>query len=191
MADGQGDGEAGVKASGSGRSVEAELEPFVRNAPRGTAVDVGFGDGDSLGLLIRLGYGPVYGYEVDPDCVASARRRFGGSETDLHLRTDDAIRMEVVPDGSVDLMIVHNTLQYLPLEPLAATVRHVMRPGGRLVGHVPRPVLPPSPASARVTPRRQTLVAAVLPAQRRAIGHLSCHWSPADAAGGGSRDGLV
>jgi len=45
VADGQGDGEAGVKASGSGRSVEAELEPFVRNAPRGTAVDVGFGDG--------------------------------------------------------------------------------------------------------------------------------------------------
>jgi hypothetical protein len=36
-------------------------------------------------------------------------------------------------------MIVHNTLQYLPVAALAATVRRVMRPGGRLVGHVPRP----------------------------------------------------
>lgn len=121
------------------RSVQADLEPLVRNAPRGTAVEVGYGYGESLELLVELGYGPIYGYELDPDCVESVRARFAGAAADLHLLTGDALAMEVVPDSSVDLMVVHNTLQYLPVERLAATVSRVMRPGGRMVGHVPRP----------------------------------------------------
>ena len=99
-------------------------------------VDVGFGDGESLELLGEMGFGPLYGYEIDSTLVDRARRRLG---PDAQLFATDATPMSELADASAQVIVVINALQYLDLTAFAATVGRVLRPGGHLVGVVPKP----------------------------------------------------
>ena len=117
----------------------AELRPLVAGLERGPAVDLGFGEGETLELLGELGYGPLYGYEIDPDLVDRAQARLDGVGAPARLFTADATSMSELDDASVQLVVVINALQYFDLPALAATVGRVLRSGGHLVGVVPKP----------------------------------------------------
>lgn len=117
----------------------AELQPLVAGLERGPVVDVGFGEGASLELLREMGFGPLYGYEIDPALVARAQERLGGHGAAVRLFATDATPMSGIDDASVELVVVINALQYFDLPALAATVGRVLRPGGHLVGVVPKP----------------------------------------------------
>lgn len=117
----------------------AQLRPLLAGLTPGAALDVGFGDGESLELLAELGYGPLYGYEISEELVGLARERLQGSGVEPHLFAEDATRMAGVPDASIHLAVIHNALQFFDVAALAGTLSRVLRPGGRLVGHVARP----------------------------------------------------
>ena len=117
----------------------AELGPLVAGLERGPVVDVGFGEGESLELLGEMGFGPLYGYEIDPGLVNAAQARLEGHGATVQLFATDATPMSELDDASVQLVVVINALQYFNLPALAATVGRVLRPGGHLVGVVPKP----------------------------------------------------
>ena len=117
----------------------AELGPLLAGLERGAAVDIGFGEGESLEWLAELGYDPLYGYEIGSELVDSARARMQGRGAAVHLFAEDATPMREVADSSVVLVLVINALQYFHVPALAATVGRVLRPGGYLVACVPRP----------------------------------------------------
>ena len=123
----------------AGHDPIAELQPLVAGLQRGPAVDLGFGDGETLELLGEMGFGPLYGYEIDPALVDRAQARLDGLDAPVRLFAADATSMSELEDASVELVVVINALQYFDLPALAAAVRRVLRSGGHLVGVVPKP----------------------------------------------------
>jgi arsenite methyltransferase len=112
-------------------SVEA-LSP----SPGCTALEIGFGGGVGLGLLLeRVGAtGVVEGVEVSRTMLAQARRRFRREVAAGQLRLHEA-GMQRLPllDASVDVLLSTNTIYFVgDLAPAVAEMVRVLRPGGRL-----------------------------------------------------------
>ena len=116
-----------------------QLRPLLADLGPGPALDIGFGDGETLVLLAELGHGPLYGYELSERQVEAARERLRDTGAETRLYSEDATRLAAVPDASVDLVVVQNALQYFEVPALAAAVGRVLRRGGHLVGSVPHP----------------------------------------------------
>lgn len=133
-----------------------ELKPVVRPLPRGTTAEIGFGNGESLAMLAELGFAPLYGYELDTERVAQARRHLEGNGTEAQLYAADATAMTEVPSGSLALVVAQSAIQYFRLSPVAQTVRRVLEPGGHLVVFVARPsfYVAPRHLSAALRSRR-------------------------------------
>jgi arsenite methyltransferase len=102
-----------------------------------TAVDVGFGGGIGLALLMdRVGRsGQVHGVEISSTMLAGARRRFradlGASRLHLH---DAAMDRLPLADASVDGLISTNTVYFIEdLDSAFAEIARVLRPSARAV----------------------------------------------------------
>ena len=101
------------------------------------AVDVGYGGGVGLGLLLdRVGpAGIVHGVELSETMLASARRRFRRQLTDGRLQLHQAsVQRLPLPDGSVAAAVSINTIYFI--DDLDAALRELARvigAGGRLV----------------------------------------------------------
>jgi SAM-dependent methyltransferase len=110
-------------------------------APCSRAIDLGAGQGELLVALQRLGCGAVSGVELSPSQVQQAQ---------LHgctaLVLGDALAtLEGLQDSSLDLVTCFDVFEHLTHDTCAqwfAQIQRVLRPGGRLIGHVPNGLSP-------------------------------------------------
>lgn len=110
-------------------------------APCFRAIDLGAGQGELVVALQRLGCGLTSGVELSPSQVQQAQ---------LHGCTavvlgDALAALEALPDGSLDLVTCFDVFEHLTHGTCAqwfAQIQRVLRPGGRLIGHVPNGLSP-------------------------------------------------
>jgi arsenite methyltransferase len=98
--------------------------------PRDRALDLGFGGGVGLEMLLASGAASVTGVDRSPDMVDAARRRFDG-RVQVAAASVDALPF---PPAAFDRVMSCHTLYFWP-DP-AAGVRELARvvaPGGRVV----------------------------------------------------------
>ncbi|WP_406636199.1 class I SAM-dependent methyltransferase [Amycolatopsis sp. WGS_07] len=104
--------------------------------PGETALDLGFGGGLGLDLLLRAtAGGTVHGAEISETALAKARRRFPKNLAAGRLVLHQAGMAELpLDDGTVDAALTVNTVYFIPdLTPAFAEVARVLARGGRFV----------------------------------------------------------
>ena len=110
-------------------------------APCSRALDLGAGQGELVVALQRLGCGSVSGVELSLSQVQQAQ---------LHgcravVLGDALAALEALPDGSLDLVTCFDVFEHLSHDTCAqwfAQIQRVLRPAGRLIGHVPNGLSP-------------------------------------------------
>ncbi|HEY5722487.1 MAG TPA: class I SAM-dependent methyltransferase [Allosphingosinicella sp.] len=96
-------------------------------------LEVGFGGGGLIAMLLEAGAGKVTGIDASDIMVERARRRFQvqGDRVRLHRASAESFTLA---DGSVDCAISVNSLYFWPdIEAALAELARVVRPGGRLI----------------------------------------------------------
>lgn len=105
-------------------------------ADRGAALlDLGCGDGALLAVARALGYRELRGIDGSAPQVAAARAR--GLDVDEGALLQ---RLASSPAASIDCALAIDVLEHIPrdeLLPLLDEIHRVLRPGGRLIVHVP------------------------------------------------------
>lgn len=115
------------------RPVTAAVEALeVR--PGETALDIGFGGGVGLDLLLRAG-AEVHGAEISETALSRARRTFPKNLSAGRLVLHRAGMAELpLADGTIDAALTVNTVYFVPsLTPAFAEVARVLSPRGRFV----------------------------------------------------------
>jgi len=117
----------------SGEPAQRELLPLIDARPGQRVLEVGYGPGRLVELLLAVPDVVVTGVDPSQTMRDMARRRIrsSGGRVDLRLGTADATGL---PDGSFDRVVTVNNLQIWP--DTAAGLRELRRvtaPGGRLV----------------------------------------------------------
>ncbi|MFE3178505.1 class I SAM-dependent methyltransferase [Amycolatopsis sp. NPDC059090] len=101
-----------------------------------TALDLGFGGGLGLDLLLRATEGgTVHGAEISETALARARRAFPKNLAAGRLVLHQAGMAELpLEDGTIDAALTVNTVYFIPdLAPAFAEVARVLSGGGRFV----------------------------------------------------------
>lgn len=110
------------------RSVYAR--EHLRLQPGQRVLDLGCGTGDILEHLPAVAY---VGYDISPDYIERARRRFG-QRGEFHCRAvDESLPVNA---ASYDIVIAHGVLHHLDdhaARTLFRVSRRALKPGGRLV----------------------------------------------------------
>jgi SAM-dependent methyltransferase len=109
------------------------LEPLFADLPRGGAVDIGCGYGQSLRVLAGLGFDPLYGYDLVPTCIDAARAGLQQFGKTVHLYAKDATHLEDIDSSSVTLICSRGALHYFNSAKVAKSVNRVLKPGGYAV----------------------------------------------------------
>ena len=99
----------------------------------GTAVDIGCGPGDLIGLLTQRGH-DAYGVDSSPASIAQVEERFAGTPhfkgTAMNDGTID------LPDGTADTAFMVEVVEHMDDEALGGALseaKRILRPGGHLV----------------------------------------------------------
>jgi SAM-dependent methyltransferase len=119
---------------------ESELQVVSDVADGASALVLGCGGGQELVALSALGAGPLTGTDPSAAQLRHAATRLGDAGIEATLLPLPAERLSGVPDGSVDLVVSVQALDYV--EDLGACfreVRRVLRPGGVLAFSVLHP----------------------------------------------------
>lgn len=105
------------------------------------ALDLGAGQGELVQALIRLGCTQVKGIEQSPSQVSAALRHgFLGI-----VQSDALTYLTQQPDASYDLITCFDVFEHLSISDCESWFREIfrtLRPGGRLIGHVPNGLNP-------------------------------------------------
>jgi SAM-dependent methyltransferase len=110
-------------------------------AMRQAALDLGAGQGELVEALFRLGFAQATGVELSPSQVQLAQRH--GCQAVRQAEGGQALAD--LPDASLDLVVCFDVFEHLPHDTCAAwfeQIARVLRPGGRLIGHVPNGLSP-------------------------------------------------
>jgi SAM-dependent methyltransferase len=105
------------------------------------AIDLGAGQGELVHALTRLGCTQVLGVEQSPSQVSAALRH--GSHGVL--QCDALSYLTQQPDSSHDLITCFDVFEHLSITECERWFREIfriLRPGGRLIGHVPNGLNP-------------------------------------------------
>jgi SAM-dependent methyltransferase len=109
---------------------------LLAKLPRGGAVDIGCGTGYSALRLSRLGFAPLYAYDLSPVAIAIARALLDNEGGTAKLYAAAAKSLSEIENGSLALIFSRSALQYFKQSDLASTVRRTLRPGGYLVAEI-------------------------------------------------------
>ena len=127
--------------------------------PVGRLLDVGCGDGATLGRLVAEGtISSGVGVDLLPERIEGARARWPA----IRFEVTDATRLPF-PDGSFDAvltMTVFSSVQQPARRAMAAEIARVVRPGGGFIWYDMRL---PSPSNPDVRPFSATDVAGLFP----------------------------
>lgn len=110
-----------------------------RESPGGAAVEIGCGTGHCLVLLGRMGFAPLYGYDLSPTALEMAKCLLEREERDARLYDKDATRLKEISDRSIALIYSRCTFHYFDLKSLAQSIGRVLMPGGQVVVEVKAP----------------------------------------------------
>jgi SAM-dependent methyltransferase len=122
----------------------AHVAPWLPT-DRGAAIaEVGCGWGRYLALLAEAGYTRAEGVDVSEEQVAYARDTMKLA----NVAQGDAVAWLQERRGAFDVILALDVLEHLETEALVALVtaaRDALRPGGRLIAHVPNALAPLNP----------------------------------------------
>jgi SAM-dependent methyltransferase len=105
------------------------------------ALDLGAGQGELVEALLRLGFNQVTGVELSSSQVQLAEDH-GCKVVCLG---EGGQALAELPDACLDLVACFDVFEHLPHDTCAqwfAHIHRVLRPGGRLIGHVPNGISP-------------------------------------------------
>jgi len=122
------------------RRLQRLLAPHLP-ATHQAALDLGAGQGVLVEALLRLGFAQATGIELSPSQVQLAQSH--GCDAVRH--GDGGQALAEMPNASLDLVVCFDVLEHLSHDTCAqwfAQIRRVLRPGGRLIGHVPNGLSP-------------------------------------------------
>lgn len=107
------------------------LERLGGRLDGGCALEIGCGRGVGVGIVLdRFGADRVDGFDLDPDLVERAKRRWGGDPR-VRLWTGDATQVEAA-DGTYDAVFDFGIVHHVPAwREAIAEVARVLRPEGR------------------------------------------------------------
>jgi SAM-dependent methyltransferase len=112
---------------------------IARHVARGAAFDFGCGTGRSTRLLLDQGFDPVVGADISAPMLAQARQRDTRSEYRLVPDGD----LSALPTACYDLVLSVFTFDNIPTREkkvaLFASLRDLLKPGGRLISLVSSP----------------------------------------------------
>ena len=121
---------------------------FARHLPddRGAAIaDVGCGFGPYLHAMRELGYRNLRGVDLGPEQVAHARDVLGFGDA---VEQGDGIEWLERHEGELDCVLAFDILEHLALDDLLRMGRALhaaLKPGGRVIVHVPNGMAPLNP----------------------------------------------
>jgi SAM-dependent methyltransferase len=104
--------------------------------PRGAAVDIGCGPGHSVLRLAKLGFDPLFAYDLSPIAMGMAKALFDYEGKVARLFTREATGLKEVGSGSLSLVFSRGALHYLDQRALAQTLKRTLKPGGYLVAEI-------------------------------------------------------
>lgn len=122
------------------RRLQRLLAPHLPESCQ-SALDLGAGQGELVEALQRLGFSSVAGVELSLSQVQEAQAH--GCTGVHHGDALDTLRS--LPDQSLDLVSCFDVFEHLSHEVCAtwfAEIQRVLRPCGRLIGHVPNGLSP-------------------------------------------------
>jgi SAM-dependent methyltransferase len=108
---------------------------------RHCALDLGAGQGELVEALLHLGFRSVDGVELSSSQVNLAVSHGCHSVRQV----DGSLALSEYSDSSLDLVCCFDVFEHLPQETCAHwfdEINRVLKPGGRLIGHVPNGVSP-------------------------------------------------
>ncbi len=106
------------------------VDSYIRPHPWDRILDIGCGPGDLLNFLPDVEY---YGFDLDPNYIEAARKRFGSRGTFL---CRPVSRDAFSGSGSFDIIVAMGILHHLDDEEagqLFDLAHQLLKPGGRLV----------------------------------------------------------
>lgn len=116
------------------------LAPHLPGTRR-AALDLGAGQGEVVEALQHLGFTESTGVELSPSQVQLAQ-----SHGCMAVRQGEGGQaLAEMPNATLDLVICFDVLEHLSHETCAqwfAQIHRVLKPGGRLIGHVPNGLSP-------------------------------------------------
>ena len=109
---------------------------LLSSVPRGAAADIGCGPGHSVLRLSRLGFAPLYAYDLSPVAIGIAQALLDLEGRTAHLYAREATSLGEIESGSLALIYSRGALHYFRQEELARTFKRTLRPGGHVVAEL-------------------------------------------------------
>jgi SAM-dependent methyltransferase len=115
---------------------DQKIVALLETLTRGAAVDIGCGPGYSTLRLAKLGYDPVYAYDLSPTGIEVAKAVFAREGRPAYLYAEDATPLAGIAPGALALIYSRGALHYLKQKELARTIHRTLRPGGHVVAEL-------------------------------------------------------
>jgi SAM-dependent methyltransferase len=109
---------------------------LIDDEPKGSAVDLGCGNGHLVVKMKKLGFDRVRGVDLSDKMLAAARSlaRASGMENGVELLKANVEDVATIPSESVDVCTALGVVEYLDSDaPLLKEVFRILRPGGAAV----------------------------------------------------------
>lgn len=104
--------------------------------PRGPAVDIGCGPGHSVLRLAKMGFHPVFAYDLSPIAIGMAKALIEHEGKSAHLFTREATGLKEIGSESLSLVFSRGALHYFNQRALADMLKRKLKPGGYVVAEL-------------------------------------------------------
>jgi SAM-dependent methyltransferase len=109
---------------------------FIKDEPKGTALDLGCGIGHALIRLKHMGFNRVIGVDISPKMLADAGKvvEAANMARSIDLYRADVRNVTMIESHSVDTCMALGVIEYHPEDaPLLAEINRILKPNGSAV----------------------------------------------------------